>query len=52
MDLNDNGECIIEISKQLLIVNTELPLLSLVEFMYPQFVVNMMEQSCAQQMIL
>jgi len=43
MDLNENGECIVEIPKQLLIANIELPLLSLIEFVYPQFVVNMMK---------
>lgn len=30
MDLNENGECIVEIPEDLLIANTELPLLSLV----------------------
>ncbi|XP_027941055.1 uncharacterized protein LOC114194844 [Vigna unguiculata] len=43
MDLNENGECMVEIPKQRLIENTKLPLLSLVEFFYPQFVVNMMK---------
>jgi len=33
----------VEIPKQLLIENTELPLMSLVEFVYPKFVVNMMK---------
>ena len=36
VDLNENGECMVEIPKQLLIENTELPLMSLVEFVYPQ----------------
>jgi len=43
MNLNENGEFMVEIPKQLLITNTNLPLLSLVEFVYPQFVVNMMK---------
>ncbi|XP_027905618.1 ATP-dependent DNA helicase PIF1-like [Vigna unguiculata] len=41
MDANENGECMVEIPEELLIINTDLPLLSLVEFVYPQFVVNM-----------
>ena len=36
VDLNENGECMVEIPKQLLIENTELPLMSLAEFVYPQ----------------
>ena len=43
LDLNENGECMVEIPKQLLIENTKLPLMSLVEFVYHQFVVNMMK---------
>jgi len=43
MDVNENGECVVEIPKELLIINTDLPLLSLVEFVYPQFVVNMIK---------
>jgi len=43
MDLNENDECIVEIPEQLLITNTDLPLLALVEFLYPQFVVNMLK---------
>jgi len=43
MDLNENGECMVEIPKQLLIENTKLPLMSLVEFVYPKFVVSMMK---------
>ena len=43
MDVNENGECMVEIPEELLIINTDLPLLSLVEFVYPQFVVNMMK---------
>ena len=35
--------CMVEIPKQLLIENIELPLMSLVEFVYPKFVVNMMK---------
>jgi len=42
MDLNENGECMVEIPEQILITNTDLPLLPLVEFVYPQFVVNML----------
>ena len=42
MDVNENGECMVEIPEELLIINTDVPLLSLVEFVYPQFVVNMM----------
>ncbi|XP_027903668.1 uncharacterized protein LOC114163562 [Vigna unguiculata] len=43
MDLNENGECMVEIPEQILITNTDLPLLALVELFYPQFVVNMLK---------
>ncbi|XP_027938803.1 ATP-dependent DNA helicase RRM3-like [Vigna unguiculata] len=42
IDVNENGEYMVEIPEELLIINTDVPLLSLVEFVYPQFVVNMM----------
>jgi len=43
MNLNENGESIVEIPQELLIGNTESPLMSLVQFVYPDFIL-MMEQ--------
>jgi len=41
MNLNEIGEGIIEIPKHLLVENSDSPLLSLVEFVYPKFLDNM-----------
>ena len=38
---NENGECSVEIPHDLLIEATETPLLSLVNFVYPNFLTNM-----------
>jgi len=42
MDLNKNGKDNLEIPKDFLIENIELPLLLLVQFVYPEFELNMM----------
>jgi len=41
MDLNENGESMVEIPQQLLILYTNSPLMSLVQFVYPDFVLHM-----------
>ena len=41
MDLNENGESMVEIAQQLLILNTDSPLMSLVQFVYLDFVLHM-----------
>ena len=41
MNLNKMGESIIKIPKHLLVEHNDLPLLSLVEFVYPKFLNNM-----------
>ena len=41
MNLNENGESMVEIPQQLLILNTNSPLMALVQFVYPDFVLNM-----------
>ena len=41
MDLNENGESMVEILQQLLILNTKSPLMSSVQFVYPDFVLHM-----------
>jgi len=39
--LNENGECVVEIQQDLLIEPKETPLLSLVNFLYPNLLTNM-----------
>jgi len=43
---NENGECLVEIQHDLLIEATQFPLLSLVNFVYPNFLTNMMSPRC------
>jgi len=45
MDLNKNCEGILEIPQDLLIEKTDSPLLSLVQFVYPQIFLDMMSLS-------
>ena len=45
MDLNENGESMVEIPQELLILNTDSPLMALVHFVYPDFVSNMRNPS-------
>jgi len=45
MDLNENSESMVEIPQQLLILNTYSPLMSLIQFVYPDFVLHMRSHS-------